>query len=71
MRKSKEQKALEPIVDAAFKRLGNRIEFNIFDLGKITKAGETAGTAAMLAGTSVVEAVEAAVTQAIAQYRKN
>lgn len=55
-RKTKEEKRIE----AAFNKVGNRRQFNIFDLNKIHDAGVAAGKAG--------EDIEAAVSKACDQY---
>jgi hypothetical protein len=62
-RKTKEEKRIESESEAAFKKHGSGIEFDIFDLSKISKAGEDAGKAG--------EDIEAAVIAAIEKYRQN
>jgi len=59
-RKTKEEKRIEAAVDAAFSKVGNRRQFNIFDLSKIQAAGVAAGKAG--------EDIEAAVSKACDQY---
>ncbi len=62
-RKTKEEKALEAAVDAAFGRLGSGISFDVFDLSKIcdeTKAAVATG-----------KTVDEGMTAAIAKYRQN
>ncbi len=56
-------KKLDAEVTAAFNKHGNRIQFNIMDLGKISKAGRDAYE------TGGLEAMEKAVIDAIAKYR--
>jgi hypothetical protein len=56
-------KALDKAVEQAFYRHGDRIQFGIMDLGKIS--GET--KAAVLAGGCINEAMK----EAVAKYRKN
>lgn len=60
-RKTKEAKRMEALVDDAFRRLGNNIQFNIMDLGKIHDAGMFA-----LAGG---QDLDTAMQAAIAKYR--
>lgn len=60
-RRTKEAIRIERESEAAFKKHGSGIEFDIFDLGKISKAGEDAGKAG--------EDIEAAVIEAIEKYR--
>jgi hypothetical protein len=62
-RMTKEAKRIQAEADRAFKVHGDRIQFNIFDLSKISKAGIAAGEKG--------ESIEEAVKLAIAQYRKN
>lgn len=63
-RKSKEEKKIDELVAAAFKTHGDRIEFNIMDLSKISKAGRDAAAGGP-------EAIEQAVIAAIAKYRQS
>ena len=63
MKKTKAQKALDAVIDASFKKNGNCIQFNIFDLSKIHRAGEVAAAAG--------QDIDAAIIAAIAVYRKN
>lgn len=56
-------KKIKAAVDQAFRTYGNGIQFNIFDLSKISKAGESAG----IAGQDITQAVK----DAIQQYRQN
>lgn len=53
-------------VNAMFKRLGNGVQFDIFDLGKIAEAAEN-----VLLAKGPIEDAEAAMIAAIAAYRKN
>lgn len=62
-RLTKEEKRIEKEVEAAFKLHGNCIQFNIFDLGKISKAGREAGKV----GGNIEDAVKAAIQV----YRQN
>lgn len=62
-RLTKAEKQVENAVDAAFKKHGSNVQFNIFDLSKISDAGRNA---AKTGGD-----IEAAVIAAIAQYRQN
>ena len=62
-RKTKTEKLIEQQVEAAFQRHGSRVQFNVMDLSKIMNAGHVAARA----GTSVDDAMIAAV----AQYRQN
>jgi len=62
-RKTKQEKAAEKASDDAFRKLGNCISFDVFDLSKI----HAAGVDAFLAGQDVEAAVQAAITQ----YRKD
>lgn len=62
-RKTKAEKAIENAVDAAYKKHGNGVQVNIYDIGKILDAGRDAGAA----GNDIDEAVK----NAIAQYRQN
>lgn len=62
-RMTREAKRVRDEADRAFKVHGNGIQFDIFDLSKISAAGIAAGEK----GESIEEAVKAA----IAQYRKN
>jgi len=60
---SKEDKKIEKAVDDAFKAHGSNIQFDMFDLAKISDAGRKAGKE----GKDIVEAVKAAIQQ----YRKS
>ncbi len=60
---TKSEKALSKQVDDAFRRLGNRVQFDMMDLGKIDR--ETKASVAQ--GMSVDDAMQQAVTK----YRKN
>lgn len=62
-RKSKQEKRIDDMVEAAFYKHGSNIQFNIMDLGKIHKAGVDA----LLAGQDL----DAAILAAIASYRQN
>ena len=62
-RMTKTEKAIEVNIEAAFRVHGHRVPINMMDLGKVFDAGR----AAARAGTSVNDAVKAAV----AQYRQN
>ena len=62
-RRSKETIRIEREAEVAFCKHGSGIEFDVFDLAKITKAGVDAGKAN--------ESVEEATIRAIAKYRKN
>ena len=66
MKLTKEQKAIAKITEAMFYKLANGIQFNIMDLGKIDKAAK-----AVLAVGGALEDAEAAMLQAISQYRVN
>lgn len=70
MTAKKQAKMIEDMVDASFKKNGNRIEFNIFDLGKIHKAG-VAAAATGHTQEEVARNIDEAVIAAIAVYRKN
>lgn len=59
----RESNKLDRAVDAAFKRHGNCVQFNMMDLGKISS--ETRET--VVAGGDIDTAMKAAV----AKYRKN
>lgn len=59
------KKAISNAVDAAFNKHGNNVQFDIFDLGKISSAGEQA------AAIGGLEAIDQAVIEAIQKYRKN
>jgi len=61
-RKTKEEKALEARIDAAFKRHGSGHQFDIFDLGKVMDDAK----AAVKAGKDL----DAAMVDAIAKYEK-
>ncbi len=54
---------LDRAVDAAFKRHGNCVQFNMMDLGKISRETRDA----VIAGRDIDEAMQTAV----AKYRKN
>lgn len=58
-RKTKQEKALEAAIEAAFNRHGSNRQFNIMDLSKISAAGR----AAAAAGQDVEAAVKAACDQ--------
>ena len=62
-RQTKQQRAAEMAVHDAFKRFGNGIEFDIFDISNITGAG----IEAFNAGGNVDEAIKAAIEK----YRKS
>lgn len=62
MRKSKEEKRIDSVVDAAYKRHGYGVPVDIFDIGKILNAGREAARN----GQDVDEAVK----KAVEQYRK-
>ena len=62
-RKTKAEKVIDAQVEAAFQRHGSCVQFNVMDLGKIMNAGRDAA----IAGTSVDDAMVAAVEQ----YRQN
>ena len=62
-RQTKESKRIDAAVADAFRRLGNNIQFNIMDLGKIHDAGVAAGVAG--------QDIDAAVAGAIAKYQQN
>lgn len=62
-RMTKAAKLIETQVEAAFTKYGERVQFDMMDLGKIMNAGRDA----IRAGESVDEAMIAAV----ARYRKN
>ena len=57
MRKTKEVKRIENATEAAFRKHGCNIQFNIMDIGKILKAGEIAGMAGNDIELAVVEAI--------------
>jgi xanthine dehydrogenase molybdopterin-binding subunit B len=59
----RESNKLDKAVEAAFQVHGNRVQFSVMDLGKISN--ET--RAAVIAGGDINEAMKAAV----AKYRKN
>lgn len=61
-RKTKAEKALEARIEAAFQKYGSNRQFNVFNLSKITKAGEDAASRG--------EDVEAAVSAACDQYEE-
>jgi len=61
MATKKELKQITLAVDAAFRKHGTGVQINMFDLSKISAAGERAG----LAGQDI----DAAVKQAVEQYR--
>lgn len=56
-RSTKRTREIGNMVEEAFLKYGRNIQFNIFDLGKINKAGYDAG----LANQSIDEAVKAAI----------
>ena len=58
-RKTKAEKEIERQIDAAFKKHSNNTQINIMDIAKIMDAGWEAATA----GTSIDEAVAAAVAK--------
>lgn len=62
----KAQKIIENQVNQMFNKLGDCIQFNIMDLGKIDKAAKNI----LLAGGSLEEA-EMAMAEAIQKYRIN
>ena len=65
-RQTKEEKRIKGEVDRLFKLHGTGVQFNIMDLGKIDKAAK-----AVLAVGGAIEDAEAAMLQAISQYRVN
>ena len=62
-RQTKEEKRIEAAVESAFNRLGNNIQFNIMDLGKIFNDGVAAVRAEL--------DLDAAMLASIAKYRQN
>lgn len=56
MRKTKQQKAIDAAIDAAFTKFGNGRRFPIMNLSKITDAGQKAADL----GQSIEDAVKAA-----------
>lgn len=56
MRKTKQQKATDKAIEAAFYKFGTNRQFNMMNLSKITEAGQKAADA----GQSIDEAVKAA-----------
>ena len=62
-RKTKEDKRIDELANAAFKAHGNGVQVGIMDIGKVLDAGRDAAKA----GGDVDEAVKAA----FAKYRKN
>lgn len=62
-RMSKEQKQVEAAVKDAYRRLGNGVQVNVFDLGKVLDAGRAAGL--------VHGDIDAAIAAALQQYRTN
>jgi len=66
MKLSKQEKAIAKITEMMFYKLANGIQFNIMDLGKIDKGAKVV----LLAGGALEDA-EAAMLEAIAQYRVN
>jgi len=62
-RKTKEERRIEAETEKAFKAHSSDVQFDIFDLQKITDAGIKAGHE----GKSIEEAVKAAIKQ----YRQN
>ena len=62
-RQTKAEKLIDTVVEAAYGRNCSGVQFDIFDVGKVMDAGR----AAARAGTSVDDAMIAAV----AKYRKN
>jgi hypothetical protein len=63
MRMTKAQKAAEKAYDDAFRKLGQNIQFDIMDLGKMHKEANAA--------VATGKTMEQAVAEAIAKYRKN
>jgi hypothetical protein len=59
MRKTKQQKATDKAIEAAFNKFGTGRQFPIMDLAKITDAGQKAADL----GQSIDEAVKAACDQ--------
>jgi ABC-type transporter Mla MlaB component len=73
-KQTKEEKRIDKVVEAAFNKFGQGIQFNIMDLGKIHSAGVAAANACVSPGVtfgSVLElhAIVEAVKHAIEQYR--
>ena len=62
----KAQKIIENQVSAIFYKIGNGIQFNIMNLGKISDAAKNV----LIAGGSL-QAAETAMAVAIAQYKEN
>lgn len=62
----KAEKAIKNQVNMLYKKLGNYVQVNIMDLGKILNAAE----AVLIAGGNV-EAAEIAMATAIEKYRVN
>jgi len=60
----KKKNPIDDAVAAAFNKHGSNIQFNIMDLGKIHDAG-------VLAAAGGMDAIDAAVIEAIAKYRQN
>ncbi len=60
-RMTKEEKRIEKAVADAFRKHGSGFQFNIFDLAKINKAGNTAAKGG--------HDIDAAIVAAIEQYR--
>ena len=60
---SKEDKAIEDTVNAAFTKHSSCVQINVMDLGKISDLGRAAGRAG--------ENIETAIVAAIAKYRMN
>ena len=58
-------KKLEAFIDKLYYKHGNRVQVDIFDLGKISQAGKDAYE------TGGEEAANKAVADAIQKYRKN
>jgi hypothetical protein len=59
-RKTKQQKATEAAIDAAFAKYGSNRQYGVFDLSKITAAGQKAA--------DLGQDIEAAVQAACDQY---
>lgn len=63
MRKTKEQKRIDNLVEASFYRHAQNVQIPVLDLSKV----HAAGVAAAQAGGDI----DAAMIAAIAQYRRN
>jgi len=68
MKVSKIEKKVNNQVEAMFYKLGNGIQFNIFDLCKLDK---DAKKILLAVGDAGLEDAEMAMIEAIAQYRMN